>query len=546
MPSVWFMNELHCRKVSKECPYDVAGVSFPGVPGIVLGHNARVAWGATNTDPDVEDLFVEKVDPANPDNYLFKGESIPFKVRHEVIKVAGGPDVALDVRTTGHGPILNDVDSRLAEAPPLSLRWTATAEADGTLEAILRLSTVGNFEEFHSAFKTYGAPAQNFVYADVDGHIGYVFPGYVPIRADKSDHGDRIRSGSDGKHEWAGRIKFADLPWQLDPSSGVIVSANNAAVDASYPHFVAAEWDPGYRAKRILELLGKGHGAGGTLTLDDLQAIQVDDRILRADEIAPHFEDATPATADGRLLRERILAWDHRASLDSDGAVAYLATEYRLLRGIFDDNLGSLARDYVGGGASWQALIATLDEPTSTWWDDTTTPDRGETEGDVLSAALDSAGEELRAALGSDTKTWTWGRLHQATFREPTLGESGIGPLEWYFDKGPYPAPGAAGAVNNTYYQPSLGYADPADPAYVPAGLLKIFEITNLPSYRLTIDMSDLDGARIVQTTGQSGNPFDSHYGDLIDEWLTGGTVPLPFTTKAVDAAETQRLTLSP
>ena len=546
MPSVWFMNELHCRKVSADCPYDVAGVSFPGVPGVILGHNARVAWGATNIDPDVEDLFAEKIDPANPDNYLFKGESIPFKVRHETIKVAGGPDVALDVRQTGHGPIVNDVDSRLAKAPPLALRWTATAEADGTLEAILRLNTVSNFDEFHAAFKTYGAPAQNFVYADVDGHIGYVFPGYVPIRADTSDRGARIRSGSDGKHEWVGRIKFADLPWQLDPPSGLIVSANNAAVDGSYPHFVAAEWDPGYRAKRIVQLVGKGHGAGGTLTTDDMQAIQMDDRVLRSDLIAPHFEDATPATADGRLLRERILAWDHRASLDSEGATAYLVAEYRLLRGLFDDDLGSLAREYVGSGASWQALIATLDDPKSAWWDDTTTPDQRETEADVISNALDAAGADLRTALGSDPKSWTWGRLHQATFREATLGESGIGPLEWYFDKGPYPAPGAAGAVNNTYYRPSRGYADPDDPSYVPDGLLGIFEITNLPSYRLTIDMSDLDGARIVQTTGQSGNPFDSHYGDLIDEWLSGGTVALPFTTKAVDAAETQRVTLSP
>jgi penicillin amidase len=546
MPSVWFMNELRCRKISSACPYDVAGVSFPGVPGIVLGHNARIAWGATNTDPDVEDLFVEKVDPANPANYIFKGQSIPFTVRHETIKVAGAADVVIDVRGTGHGPILNDVDKRLANAPPLALRWTATAEADGTFETIFRLQTAGSFDEFRAAFKTYGAPAQNFVYADVDGHIGYVFPGYVPIRADKNDRGARVRSGTDGKHEWVGRISVADLPWQLDPTSGVIVSANNAAVDASYPHFVAAEWDPGFRAKRILELLANGHGAGGKVTNQDMQAIQMDDRVLRADLVIPHLESATPTTADGRLLRDRVLAWDRRASLDSDGAAAYLVTEYRLLRGLFDDELGSLAREYVGGGASWQALIAMLDDPTSVWWDDTTTADRVEAEADIMSAALDRAAADLKAALGDDPKTWTWGRLHQATFREATLGESGIAPLEWYFDKGPYAAPGAAGAVNNTYYRPSRAYPDPNDPSYVPASLLGIFEVTNLPSYRLTIDMSDVDGARIVQTTGQSGNPFDSHYGDLIGTWLAGGTVALPFSPEVIDSSVAQRLTLVP
>ncbi len=543
MPSVWFMNGLHCRKVTKACPYDVVGVSFPGVPGVVLGHNARIAWGATNIDPDVEDLFVEKVDPANPDHYLFRGESVPFEVRKETIKVAGGADVVLDVRSTRHGPILNDVDKRLEDAPPLALSWTATADVDGTFDAIFRINTVGTFEEFRAAFRSYGSPAQNFVYADVDGHIGYVFPGQVPIRADKRDDGARIRSGSDGKHEWTGRIPFKDLPWQLDPPSGIIVTANNAAVDDGYKHFVAAEWDPGYRAKRILQLLEKA--AGGGVTTDEMRAIQMDTRVLRAELVTPHFEGIAPATPDGRLVLERIAGWDGQADIDSTGAAAYLATEYHLLRGLFDDELGPLAREYVGGGSSWQAMIALLDHPASDWWDDITTEGRKETAPDIIAAALDATGADLRAALG-DPKDWTWGRLHAATFREQTLGTSGIGPLEWYFNKGPYPLGGAAGAVDNTYYRPSRAYADPHDPDYTPVGFAGVFEVTNLPSYRFTIDMGDPDGARIVQTTGQSGNPLDGHYGDLIDEWASGATVPLPFSRSAVEAAASKRLELVP
>jgi penicillin amidase len=545
MPAVWFMNGLHCRTVSETCPYDLAGVSFPGIPGIVLGHNARAAWGATNVDPDVEDLFAEQVDPANPDNYLFAGDSRAFTVRSETIKVAGGKNVTLKVRSTGHGPILNDVDARLKDAPLLALRWTATAAVDGTFESIFRLNTVSNFDEFRAAFEPYGSPSQNFVYADVDGHIGYVFPGHVPIRADPADRGQRVRSGSDGKHEWEGLIPTDELPWQLDPPSGIIVTANNAAVDDKYPYFVASEWDPGYRAKRITDLLTKAIRQDGGLLTDTFREIQMDVAVPRAELVRPHVDDAQPATADGQAVLDAIRRWDGDATLDSVGATAYLAFEYRLMRGLFDDELGDLAREYIGGGASWQATIAMLDDPAAAWWDDTTTAGHKETREEVIAAALDKAGSELRAGYG-EPKDWTWGRVHQATFREQSLGTSGIGPLEWYFNKGPYPVAGAAGAIDNNYYRPSRAYPDPNDPSYKPVGFTGVFEVTNLPSYRFTIDMSELDGARIVQTTGQSGNPLDSHYGDLIGDWASGETVPLSFSQEAIDQAVAHRLELVP
>jgi len=545
MPSVWFMNGLRCRAVAKACPFDVVGVSFPGVPGVILGHNARIAWGATNVGPDVQDLFSIETDAANPLTYMHAGKALPFLIHHETIKVTGGEPVDLVVRETIHGPIVNGVDDRLDDAPLLALHWIGTDGVDGTLESLLRVNTAGSFEDFHAAFKGYGSPSQNFVYADVDGHIGYVLPGRIPIRADPKDHGVRIRSASDGRHDWQGTIPFDDLPWQLDPPSGLIVTANNAAVDASYPHVIAADWDPGYRAKRVTELLDVAIADGG-VTIRDSREIQSDTALLRAPAIVSALEDAEPTTADGALLADRIRAW---RSLDcpteSLGCAAYLAFEYRLIRGLFDDELGRLAREYVGQGSSWEATIALLSKPDSPWWDDTTTADRRETRDEIVSAALDAAGKELRAAFGEPDR-WTWGSLHTTTFREATLGSSGIGPLEWYLDKGPYPAPGAAGAINNTYYRPSRAYPDPDDPTYVPVGIAGLFEVTNLPSYRLAIDMADLDGARIVQTTGQSGNPFDTHYGDLIDDWLHGESVPLPFTPEAVRDASVQVLQLVP
>jgi penicillin amidase len=543
MPSVWYMNGLHCRTISETCPYDVAGVSFPGVPGVVLGHNARVAWGATNVGPDVQDLVLEAVDPANPARYLHDGTSTPFEVRREEIRVKGGEAVALDVRSTVHGPILNGVDERLADAPLMALRWAATIQPDRTVEAILGLNTAANFEDFRASLSLYGAPAQNFVYADVDGHIGYQLPGSIPIRSNPDDRGGRPVRGDDGTGEWTGLIPFDELPRQLDPEPGWIVTANNAAVDANYPHFISREWDPGYRAERIIDLLS-AFGDDG-LTVEEFRQIQLDSSPLRARDIAPLLQDVAPVTDDGATIAARIAGWDGACEIDSMGCAAWSAWEYRVLRDIFDDELGTLARDYVGSQLSWVVLSRLLDDPYAAWWDDTGTPDVTESESDIVARAMDEAGAELRDAIGSPDR-WSWGRLHTATFREATLGQSGIGPLEWYFDDGPHAVPGTAGAIDNTYFRFSAAYPNPQDPDYRPVGIDHVFDMTNMPSYRLAIDMRDLDGARIVITTGQAGNPFDRHYNDQLDLWRTGGTVALPFSAAAIQRAAASTLTLSP
>ena len=542
MPSIWFLNGLHCAPLTEACPYDVAGVSFPGVPAVVLGHNARIAWGATNLGPDVQDLFVERLDPSDSTRYVLDGVSTAFETRTEEIRVAGSEPVRHEIRSTVHGPVLNDVDERLAGAPLMSLRWTATAEVDRTFEAILGLNTAGDFEAFRDSLAIYGAPSQNFVYADVDGHIGYQFPGYVPIRDGAGGRGDRPRPGDDGAHEWTGRIPFEDLPWQLDPPGGSIITANNAAVDDAYPYHVSSEWDPGYRAERIGdELLARGEDG---ITLQDMAELQLDTTVGRARDLAFELVNAEPSTEDGSIVLDRILNWDGSCDEGSLGCAAHAMFEYHVQRFVFDDDLGSLARDYVGSPYSWVLLETLFDDPESAWWDDRTTPER-EFPGLIVVRALDEAGAALRATYGAPS-SWTWGRLHTASFAEATLGSSGIGPLEWYFNDGPHAVPGSAGAVNNTYYRFSRAYPDPLDPEYEPVGIDRVFEVTNLPSFRFVIDLTDLDGARVVITTGQSGNPFARHYNDLIAPWRNGGSVPLPFSADAIAAAAAQTLVLEP
>jgi penicillin amidase len=545
MPSIWIMNGLHCRTVGDECPWDVVGVSFPGAPAVILGHNARIAWGATNTDPDVQDMFIETADPDRPTtHYLYQGESLPFETRREEIRVAGGETETIEVRETIHGPILNDVSEALADLPELyALRWVATAEIDLSLEAFFAIDVAADYEQFRAAFEGYGTPAQNFVYADVEGHIGYVMPGLVPLRP-PGDLGDRPVPGEDGLHDWQGYVPRADLPALHDPPEARIVTANNAVVDDGYPYLLGREWDPGDRARRILRLL-ESLGTGG-ITLGELRAIQMDAVPLRFERLANRFARATTATEDGRAVASAVGGWNGACDRDSTGCAAYMVAEYRLLRAVFDDELGELAREYVGSPFSWRALDGILDVQEDPWWDDVLTEDRIELREEIIGTALDAAGADLRRDLGPP-EDWTWGRLHTATWREGTLGASGIGPIEWYFNRGPGPVGGAAGAVNNTYWRFELAYDDPYDEEDVATDdLTTLFGVTNLPSYRLAIDLSDLDGARIVITTGQSGNPFHAHYGDLVDEWTDGESITLPFTREAVDAATVSTVTLRP
>jgi penicillin amidase len=563
MPSVWIMNGLHCRTVSAACPWDVVGVTFPGAPAVVLGHNARISWGATNVNPDTQDLFVETIDPSDPNSYIYQGRSVPFEIRHETIKVGGGASVEMDVRSSRHGVILSDVDERLADGPVLAMRWTTTAEVDTALESFFKIDLAANFADFRAAFDGYGSPSQNFIYADVDGNIGYVLPGLIPIRGSQSacpsgttaancivagKTGERVRDGASGKDEWAGYNPRDELPWHLNPASGRIVSANNAAVDMSFPYWIGSEWDPGYRSARINQRLDE---VKGKLTTDDMRSIQMDTYLRRADDVIPAMQSlgVAPATADGRLLWSRIVDWNRQCSVDSVGCAAYAPVELALTRAIFDDELGPLAPEWVGSTFSWEALIEVLGNPSSAWWMDTSPaaagPGAAADAAQIVAGVLDATGAAMRRDYG-DPAGWTWGAMHTVRFQEATLGSSGILPLEWYFNPAGRPVSGADGAVDNNYYRVSGVYPDPDDPDSVPLSNTRTFAVTNGPSYRLTVDMGDLDGARIVITTGQSGNAFDRHYGDMIQPWVDGQTFPLAFSPTNIAGSTVETLTLTP
>ncbi|MGO1399470.1 MAG: penicillin acylase family protein, partial [Brevibacterium yomogidense] len=356
LPSVWSQMQLRCAEVTDECPFDVAGYSFSGLPGIVIGHNQQVAWGFTNLTTDVADLYVERV---IGEGHLRDGETIPFETRQETIEVAGGEDVALEVRSTAHGPVVSGLTpeftavadfprvgaTRGAEERPLdpasgtdpipngeptddpslsaddyalSLRWTAL-NAGTTAQAIFSLNLAEDFSDFRHAASQFDVPAQNLIYADTDGNIGYQAPGRLPIRGEGD--GWLPQPGWDSAFDWQGFIPFEEQPVVYNPDSGYIVTANNAIVDDDYEYFLSRDWDYGYRGARIVELLENAIEAG-PVTAADMADIQMDNEFPAADTLQDLYAEVSVEDEDVREALGLLANWDGQSTADS-AAAAY-------------------------------------------------------------------------------------------------------------------------------------------------------------------------------------------------------------------------------
>ena len=537
MPSIWYQMGLHCRTVSDACPYDVAGYTFSGLPGVVIGHNATIGWGFTNLGPDVTDLYLEKV---VGDTYLKGTTAKPITKRTEVIKVAGGQDVSVTVRETEDGPIVSDASDELTTvgrdapnaliAPPrgdgyaVALKWTALTPAR-TMDALAELDTARNWDDFRKAASDFTVPAQNLVFASVDGTIGYQTPGQIPIR--EGYDGKYPAQGWDPKQRWTGFIPFDALPNVKNPGDGWVVTANNASVYQDYPYFITDDWSYGARSQRITDLVKLATSGSNKMTPDQMRTIQFDTWNENASFLVPRLKGAnvSGATADAVKL---LSTWDFRQPSDSAPAAYFNVFWKNLLIDTFGDEI---PQDYwPDGGDRWFTVVRTLwDDPTNAWWDDVTTKDRVETRDDVVVRALDEATTELSGLQGSDPAGWSWGELHTLTVTNQTLGKSGIGPIERIFNRGPITTSGGGSIVNATGWTPANGYT-----------------VDWLPSMRMVLDLSDLDKSTWVNLTGASGHAYNAHYVDQLDAWQTGATFPFPFTRAAVEAAAKDHLVLKP
>jgi penicillin amidase len=506
MPAIWYEVGLHCTQKSESCPYEVTGFSFAGVPGVVIGHNDRIAWGFTNLGPDVQDLYIEKINPENPNQYEVNGQWVNMDLVEETIQVAGEEPVKITVRYTRHGPIISDttyvaedfdqsVGIDLPQHYALAVRWTAL-EPNRIFHAIWQFNRAENWDEFREATREFAAPAQNLLYADVDGNIGYQMPGNIPIRA--NGDGSLPVPGWTDDYEWTGYIPFEELPFTLNPSQGYIVTANNAVVDKNYPYLIFNFYAHGHRAQRIVDLI---ENAPGQIALEYMQRIQGDDMDLNAEVLVPILMEI-PVDADMEEARRLLEGWDYQAHMDSAAAALFETFWVNLLATTFRDDLPE--EEWPSGGSRWFEVVANLvEQPNSPWWDiRSTTP--VETRDDIFSMAFAAAVNQLSSTFGDNPSKWTWGDLHTLTLVNPTLGSSGIAPIEALFNRGPYPSSGGSGIVDATGW-------DASDE--------KPFLVKGLPSMRMVVDLSDLGNSQTIHTTGQSGHAYHSNYVDMTDMW---------------------------
>jgi len=566
MPSIWYEVGLHCRNIADYCPFDVDGFSFAGVPGVIIGHNQRIAWGVTNLGPDVQDLYIENINPQNPNQYQANGAWADAKIIPEIITVHGKVDpdpkhpdlkisydegtdsstVTMLVRVTRHGPIIEDVYATAKDFGPtlngvdvpknaaLALRWTAIGDPSLTYRAVVNIMKAQNWDEFRDALRDWSVPAQNFVYADVDGNIGYQSPGLIPMR--QNGDGTYPVPGWNDDYEWTGFIPFDQLPTSYNPPQGYIVTANNAVVGPDYPYLLTKDWDAGYRAQRINDMIKAKH----SITIPDIQAMQGDNANLSAQEVMPYlaalrFDDG-PVQAGLESLKK----WDFQQHMESGPAALYNLFWVRLVSNTFFDELKDHPDLQPGlGDTTMLAMRGLLPQPSNHWWDDVTTKDNVETRDDILKLSFQQAYKDAQTLMGTDPNQWKWGQLHTATFRNQTLGESGIALIESIFNRGPVWTSGGSAIVNAT----SDGFETNDDGTL---NLSKTLEVSSLPSMRMIVDLSNLNNSLSMHTTGQSGHAFNSHYDDMIESWRLIQYHPMLWDQATIQSSSKATLTLNP
>ncbi len=514
MPSIWYELGLHCNSISnsvnnsinKNCPYNVTGFTFAGVPGVIVGHNNRIAWGVTNVMSDTMDLYVEKINPENPNQYEVNGKWVDMQLVKEEIQVASSEPVNQIIRYTKHGPILSDVvpqlgkfgENSLIQIPnnyAVSLRWNAL-EPSTLIAAIPEINRAQNWQEFRVAASKFDIAAQNLIYADVDGNIGYQMPGKTPIR--QQGDGRYPVPGWDNKHEWQGYIDFEELPRSFNPARGYIITANNAVVDESYPYIITKDWVRGYRAKRIEEMI---KDANRPLSLADIELIQGDNLNLNARDLMPILKSMSFDDSRIENARQLLVDWDLKLQIESPASAIFETFWKKLLAVTFHDEL---PEDYYpGGGDRWYAVVKNLvEQPNNLWWDNRNT-ESVENRDEILKQAFVEAVNELENTLGNNPEKWTWGKLHQIKFRNVTLGKSGVAAIEQLFNRGTYQAAGDGETINANRWKANKSS----------------FEVTHIPSLRMIIDLAKFDNSQAIHSTGQSGHAFNRHYTDMIEPW---------------------------
>jgi penicillin amidase len=496
LPSTWYLAHV------KGGDFEVIGATLPGTPAVALGRNRFIAWGATNVAADVEDLYREHLDTAGT-HAEFRGAMEPITVIPETIAVKGGEAVRVEVRVTRHGPLVSDAINanppvRGIKPPPLdpiAFRWTGLDAEDSTLPSFLRVNEARNWSQFTDALRAFVAPSQNFVYADVDGHIGYYAPGHIPVRA--SGDGASPAEGWTGASEWTGWIPFDDLPHLYDPPDHVIVTANHRPAPASYRYHLGLDWPEPYRAHRVWELLKSGR----RFTPDDFARFQADTLSLHAKELVPVLlAHAHPESGADRQAMELLRSWNFDASGSSVAETIFEAWFHQLAPAMVGDELGPLTIESYKTRFTYitRFVLASLSNKDGGSCGNRSNGPRRSCD-EAVTAALHAAVGDLTERLGSDQARWHWDAVHHAVF--PHQGLDTVKFLRPLLSRS-VPNGGDWSTVN-------VG----------PVAADSPFEQRTVPGYREIIDLSPANDSRFLDAVGQSGHFLSSHYADFLPDW---------------------------
>jgi penicillin amidase len=512
IPSTWYLAHMSAPD------FEVIGGTLPGAPAVVLGRNRRIAWGMTNVAADVQDLYREHIDEAAK-TVEFRGSQEPLTILPETIRVKGEPDVKIDVRITRHGPLVSDainaVNAASTKSPkpaplePLAFRWTALDAEDSTIVAVMRLNEANSWSDFVDALRSFVVPSQNFVYADVDGHIGYYAPGHIPIRA--SGDGTLPADGWTGNQEWTGWVPFDELPHLFDPPDHFIVTANHRPAPADYKYNLGVEWYEPYRAQRIVDLL-----RGRTkLTPDDFARIQADTVSLHATQLLPILlRHVHPESDVDKRAIEILRTWNFDATADSAATAIFEGWFYQLAPTFVGKDLGPLVTETYNGKSTFvtRFLINTIGSSSAA--------------DGLVTKALHDGVEDVSKRLGGDLSRWRWDALHRAVF--PHQGLDAVAALR--------PLLSRSIASAGDWSTVNVGTVDASAK----------YEQHLIPGYREIIDLSPANASRFADAVGQSGHFLSAHYDDRLKDWQQVRHLPMRMTRDAVEQGATGHLTLAP
>lgn len=520
-PSIWYLAHLAYPD------RNVVGATIAGVPSVVLGRNDHIAWGYTNTGPDTQDLYVEKLNPENPDEYLTPDGFVPFEKRVETIHVRFGEPETLVVRSTRHGPVLPagqfGADEVIPAGHVLALAWSARDYADRTIEAGHRITEAQTYDDFRTALQNYVAPMQNMVFAGANGEIGFIAPARVPRRGDAHETVGLLPApGWKEQNDWAGVIPFDGLPQRHDPATGYIVTANNKIVSDSYPYDITYQWDLPFRAIRIEQLLT----ASDKHTVASFLAMQMDNGSSFAERFTPLLLKLAGDTEKTAAARELLADWNFRMDGGRPEPLLFAAWMRELTRRVYADELRDQFSRNWGFHPVFMEKVLTDTDGLGRWCDDNTTQDIIETCEMLAGDALARAVEELESTYGPDMAAWKWDDAHPVVNRHlpasflPIVGDA------------------------LTIARPSSGGNHTINRGQHMIGSDRPFDNIHAAGFRAVYDMADPDASVYMISTGQSGNPFSPAYDHLATGWAAGHAIRIE--TDPAKITETARFTVVP